>query len=80
MSVITQFDSIFQEIFDDPQLALTPETSPNEIADWDSVAQVKLVLAIEEAFAIRFTSDEISSLRSVGDFMAAVARQKGSFA
>ncbi len=80
MSVLVQLNSIFQEIFDDPQLALTPATSPNDLSDWDSVAQVKLVLAIEEAFAVRFTSDEISSMHCVGDFMSALARQKGSFA
>jgi acyl carrier protein len=39
---------------------------------------VKLVLAIEEAFAIRFPSDELSNIHSVGDFMVAIASQKGT--
>ena len=78
MSNLVQINSIFQEIFDDPQLAIGPDTASTDIPDGDSVAQVKLVLALEEAFAIRFTSDELSSIHTVRDFMTAINRQKGS--
>lgn len=80
MSVINQLNSIFQEVFDDPALVVRPETSPSDIADWDSVAQVKLVLAIEEAFGTRFTTDEVTGLHCVGDFIAALNRGKGAVA
>lgn len=78
LSTLIQLNSIFQDVFDDPQLIVGADTSSTDLRDWDSVAQVKLVLSIEEAFAIRFTSDELSSIHSVGDFIAAVAKQKGS--
>jgi len=78
MSVLLQLTSVFQEVFDNAELTITPTTNSHDIADWDSVAQVKLVLAVEEVFAVRFTSDEISNIHSVGDFISAVARQKGS--
>lgn len=77
ISALVQINSIFQEVFDDPQLRVGVDTSSADLSDWDSVAQVKLVLAVEEAFAIRFTSDELSSIHTVGDFMNAVAGQKG---
>lgn len=77
MSTLVQINSIFQEVFDDPQLVVEPETTSADLLDWDSVAQVKIVLAIEEAFAIRFTNDELSSIHSVADFMAAIAKVKG---
>ena len=80
MSILFQLSSIFQEIFDDPRLVVRSETGPRDITDWDSVAQVKLVLAIEEAFAVQFTSDEVSSFHSVGDFIAALAKRKGATA
>jgi acyl carrier protein len=80
MSALLLLNSIFQEVFDDPQLTVTPATSSDDLAEWDSVAQVKLVLAIEEAFAVRFTSDDVSNIHSVGDFMTVLARQKGSVA
>jgi len=77
MSTLYQLNSIFQEVFDDPQLQVRADTSSADVRDWDSVAQVKLVLAIEEAFEIRLSSDELSSIHTVGDFLTAIARQRG---
>ncbi len=80
MSSIKQLNSIFQEIFDDPTLSVGLETSPDQIADWDSVAQVKLVLAVEEFFGVRFTTDEVAGIHCVGDFVTAMDRRKGGTA
>jgi acetyltransferase EpsM len=64
--------SIFQEIFDDPKLELRPSTNRNDIPNWDSVAQLKIVLAIDEAFGTRFTTSEGGEFHSVGDFLRAL--------
>ena len=68
--------NIFREVFDDDSLVVTPETGGKDIDGWDSVAQVKLVLAIEEQFGFQFSEDEVSSIRSVGGFVEAVERRK----
>jgi acyl carrier protein len=75
---LNRLNSIFQEVFDDPTLVVRPETSPSDIAGWDSLGQLKLVLAIEEAFGTQFTTDEAPDLHCVGDFMAALNRRKGA--
>jgi acyl carrier protein len=77
MSLLSNLNSVFQDVFDDPCLTVEPKTTPDDLPDWDSVAQVKLVLAIEEMFSIRFTSDELSSIHSVAGFMEAIAKLKG---
>lgn len=77
MSLLYQLNAIFQEVFDDPTLQVTADTSTKDIADWDSVAQVKLVLSIEEAFVTRLDSDEVANIRSVGGFIAAIESRNG---
>jgi acyl carrier protein len=72
--------NIFREIFDDPQLTITPATSPRDIPIWDSVAQVQLILAVEEHFDVRFTTDEVASLKCVGDYVASIQRHSGVLA
>ncbi len=79
MSIILRLTPIFREVFDDPALVLRPETGPGDIAEWDSVAQVRLVLAIEEAFGVRFDTEEVADLHCVGDFVAALKRREGPF-
>ena len=75
MQMIDSVQTIFQEIFDDPKLEVLPSTGPHQIADWDSVAQVRIVLALEEAFGTRFTTSEVAEAHTVGDFLCALERR-----
>lgn len=76
MNVMTTMQRLFREIFDDDGLVVTPETCCDDIDGWDSVAQVKLMLAVEEAFDFQFDNDDISSIRTVGDFAASVESRR----
>jgi acyl carrier protein len=69
MNPLQKVQSIFREFFDDPTLLVTPATSPSILPEWDSVAQVHIVLAVEEAFDIRFTTDEVAKVHSVADIL-----------
>jgi acyl carrier protein len=57
-------------------MAVHPDTSRRDVADWDSVAHVKLILSLEEEFGIRFSEDEISSIQTVGDILTSVESHK----
>jgi acyl carrier protein len=72
MDIFAVIQDIFRQVFDDDNLAVSSNTGHEQIAGWDSVAQVKLVLALEEEFSIRFTMDEVSSMTTVDDFVKAV--------
>lgn len=65
---------IFRDVFDDPMLEIGLTTTPETLEDWDSVAQVKLVLSAETAFEIRLTTDEVSEIRSVATFVDCIQR------
>ena len=56
MNTIVALQRLFRDVFDDDNLAVAPETSRDDVEGWDSVAQVKLVLAAEEAFGINPTT------------------------
>jgi len=42
------------------------DSSPDTIEAWDSLKHMNLILAIEEAFAIQFSSEEIAEMLNVG--------------
>jgi acyl carrier protein len=76
MAVMQQrLERVFQEVFDDDQLQITDATSPENTEEWDSLAQVKLIVALEEEFKIKFTTDEVASLSTVGEFKEALAEK-----
>jgi acyl carrier protein len=74
MNRLFALQEIFRQVFDDDTLVVTAETGHSQIPDWDSVAQVKLILSLEEEFNVRFTEDEVSTLHTVGDILAAIEK------
>jgi acyl carrier protein len=57
---------VFASVFPLDGEALRDDDSPRTIREWDSVAHVQLVLALEAEFGVSFSPDEIAELISVG--------------
>lgn len=78
MSVKDELQEIFRDVFDEDELELTEETTSHDIEDWDSFAQIQLVIAIEKHFNIRFQMHEVAKLKNVGEMIQLIeARKKG---
>ena len=72
MSTIEKLTKVFQQVFDDDSIVLTPQTTANDIDDWDSLSHVNLILAIENHFNIRFTQKELLQQKNVGDLIKGI--------
>jgi acyl carrier protein len=73
MSTLDQrLQNVFQEVFDDEDLEVTADTSAKTLPNWDSFAQVKLVVGLEEEFDVKFTTDEVATLSSAGELKRAI--------
>lgn len=66
---------IFRDIFDDEDIVLTRETTAQDIEDWDSLAQINLIVAIEKEWRIKFKLDEITDLKNVGEMYNLIGRK-----
>ena len=60
---------IFQEIFDDDDISLKRETTARDIEEWDSLNQIKIILACEKAFNVHLKPREISVMENIGDMV-----------
>ena len=67
--IFEKLNVIFIDVLDLDECELTDETSANDIEEWDSLAQIQLVVAIEKEFGIKFTSSEMMSWKNVGDMV-----------
>ncbi len=73
MSTLDQrLQNVFQEVFDDEDLEVTADTSAKTLPNWDSFAQVKLIVGLEEEFEVKFTTEEVATLSSVGELKRAL--------
>ncbi len=64
---------VFREVMSNERLQLTDESTFEDVPEWDSVAHVNLISALEERFAVKFSVAEIVELNSVGAIREALA-------
>jgi acyl carrier protein len=70
--IYNRLADIFQEVFDEDSIRLSPELSAKDVDDWDSLTHIRLILTLEKAFKIKFSTSEISKLENVGDLVALI--------
>lgn len=68
--ILSKLTTIFHDELDNDTIILSEETSAEDIEEWDSLSHIQLIVAIEKAFKIRFTSSEIQSWNHVGEMIA----------
>ena len=72
--IYAKLTPVFEDVFDE-EIALTPELSADDVEDWDSVTHIRLILAIEEAFGVKFAAAEIGEPENVGELVALIERK-----
>jgi acyl carrier protein len=65
--VLEAMQPLFNKVFDRDDLVITRETSAKDVEEWDSLAQIDLVVSMEKQFGIKFSLDELIELQNVGD-------------
>ena len=66
---------IFRDIFDDPALVISDETTADDIEEWDSLNHINLVVAAQQRFGVKFKTAEIEELKNVGELVHLIGRR-----
>jgi acyl carrier protein len=72
--ILDQIRGVMADVFDldlEPG-DVTSETTADDIEEWDSLSHIRLMVAVERKFKVKFTNSEIESLKRVGDLVALV--------
>jgi acyl carrier protein len=75
MTILEKLTPIFRDVFDDDTLVPNPGMTAADVKEWDSLAHIRLIAAIEKAFGIRFATSEIESFENVGALIAAIDKK-----
>lgn len=73
--ILADVQDIFRDVFDEEELVIKDETNADDIEDWDSLAQVRLTVAIEKKFGIKFDFGELTALRDVGEMLELIGKK-----
>ena len=66
---------VLRDVFDDGTLEARDDLRASDVPGWDSLTHVQLIVSVEKAFRVRFTTKEVQGLSRVGDLVALVARR-----
>lgn len=71
--VLTRTENVFRSIFRKADLRLLPHLTATDIPGWDSMNNIRLLVALEKEFAIRITAAEAVRLANVGELLALIS-------
>lgn len=71
--IMEKLQPVFREVFDDESITVGDSTTSADIEDWDSLAHMQLISAVEEAFDIEFNIGEINKFADVGEMADGIA-------
>jgi acyl carrier protein len=60
---------IIRDVLDDETITLTRETTAKDVEDWDSLAHISIIVAVEKEFKAKFDLYDIKRLKNVGDMI-----------
>lgn len=69
-----KFNATLSEVLKIDKDTITDETSPDNVATWDSMNALLLVTALENAYNVRFTARDIVGVKNVGDIKESLKR------
>ena len=76
-SILGDVNAIFAEVFDDPRIKVSESTTAKDVAEWDSLTHIELVVGIEKHFRVRFTAAEIQGFKNVGEMCRSLEAKIG---
>ena len=67
--IYERLNNVFRDVFDDDSICVKPETTSNDIEDWDSLEHINLVVAVEQEFGMKFNMNEVTTMKNVGEMV-----------
>ncbi|MDE3213090.1 MAG: acyl carrier protein [Bacteroidota bacterium] len=68
-TVLIKVTEILRQVFKNPSLVITDQTTAHDVDGWDSLSHMILITDVEKAFGIKFRLKELNKMRNVGDMV-----------
>lgn len=75
-ALLAAITDVVRDELDNDEIVLTPDMEAGEVEGWDSLAHVRIMIAVEQHFGIRFATSEITALKDIGALVALVRSKR----
>lgn len=77
-SIKAEISEIFEDVMDLDDVVLEDGTTADDIEEWDSLSHVRLIVAVERQYGVKFSNAEIDGLTKFGDIVTLVLEKKAA--
>lgn len=77
MDIYDRLNEIFRDVLDNDEIVLKPGITAADVDEWDSLSHIRIIVAIEQAFGIKFAVTEIGNLKDVGELVGVIQAKLG---
>lgn len=67
--ILDRLQPVFRDVFGQPDLTVGRTTTAADVAGWDSLKHIDLIVAVEDTFGVRFKTSELGKLEDVGSLV-----------
>jgi acyl carrier protein len=71
-AVMSQLTQVFRDVLGEDDLVLSPELTADDVDGWDSLSHIRLILAVQKTFGVKFSPAETGRLKNVGELAALI--------
>lgn len=70
--IMAKVSDLMADVFDLDDYDVTEATCADDIEEWDSLSHIRFMITLERAFKVKFSNEEISELKNVGELVAVI--------
>ena len=75
-ALLEKIRGIAADVLEVPAAQITPKSSTETVASWDSVHHLNLILALEQEFQVQFEPEEIDRMTSVEAVLSVLEKKR----
>jgi len=76
-AIVEQLTEVMLDVFDLDELDYSNSLGAANIEEWDSLSNIRFMVAAEKQFGIRFSNGEIEGLQNVGEMVDLIQAKLG---
>lgn len=73
--MVSEVCEVVGDVFGLHPESLNQDTSPQSVEAWDSLRHLDVVMALEQRFGVRFSPDEIASMKDVRSIAVCIGKK-----
>jgi acyl carrier protein len=75
--IFQSISEVLQDILDIDDVAAKPEMVAADVEGWDSLANIRIFIALEKKFSVKFSAVEIGRFENVGQIVESIRQKRG---